>query len=278
MADLSTKTEALYQKEGHTYTHTSTVSSISPLSSLPQDAQALFKPPPDSDPYILTTPSTIFHAQGGGQPSDTGTITPANSNDNTTATPKFHVHQVRKLDPAILHLGIFSPLESRFTGQEEVLQSIDIPTRILHSRLHTAGHALGLAIYNLVQSGQLPADLKDGKASHYPGAAFVEFSGLIPGDKKAAIQAEVDELVARDLGVEIHFWSKEEAERGCIGGIDGAALSENEGVRVVDIGGVGRYPCGGTHVRTLKECGRVVVRNVKRQKGVSKVGYEVVDA
>jgi hypothetical protein len=31
-------------------------------------------------------------------------------------------------------------------------------------------------------------------------------------------------------------------------------------------------------VGSLKECGRVVVRGIKRQKGVSKVSYEVQDA
>ena len=60
--------------------------------------------------------------------------------------------------------------------------------------------------------------------------------------------------------------------------MDGAAVEEGEEVRVVDIGGLGSYPCGGTHVKSLKELGRVVVRNIKRQKGISKVSYEVADA
>ena len=55
-------------------------------------------------------------------------------------------------------------------------------------------------------------------------------------------------------------------------------MGEGEEVRVVDIGGLGSYPCGGTHVKTLKELGRVVVRSIKRQKGISRVSYEVVDA
>ncbi|KAF2640451.1 alanyl-tRNA synthetase-like protein [Massarina eburnea CBS 473.64] len=270
MADLTTKTEALYQKDGDLHTHTSTLVSISPLSSLPEAAQALFKKP-EGEPYILTTPSTIFHAQGGGQPSDAGTFTPKDA-----TAPKFVVHQVRKIDPAILHLGTFDPPEKKFEGGEEVVQTIDTKTRLLHSRLHTGGHALGLAIYLLAQSGALPSDLKDGKASHYPGAAFVEFSGLITGDKKAAIQDKVDELVKQDLGIAIHFWDAETAGRECIGGIDGAAVSGDE-VRVVDIGGLGSYPCGGTHVHRLGELGRVVVRGIKRQKGISKVSYEVVD-
>lgn len=279
MADQ--KTEALYQKEGHLHSHTSILSSIAALSSLPADIQSLFKPPKDKAPFILTTPSTIFHAQGGGQPSDNGTITlTAPTSDGND--PKFNVHQVRKVDPSILHLGTFEPGEVTFAEKEiglDIRQDVDVPTRVLHSRLHTGGHVLGLAINMLSRAGEagLPKDLKDGKASHYPGAAFVENIGVIPGEAKAVIQAKVDELVSQDHPIAIHFWSASEADQKCIGGMGGAAVEEGEQVRVVDIGGLGSYPCGGTHAKSLKELGRVVVRNIKRQKGISKVSYEVVD-
>ncbi|KAF1844917.1 alanyl-tRNA synthetase-like protein [Cucurbitaria berberidis CBS 394.84] len=266
------RTEPLYQKDGQLYKHNSTISSVQPLSSLPQETQALFKAP-EGEPYILTSTSTIFHAQGGGQPSDTGTITSTSS----SAGPTFHVHQVRKVDPAILHVGTFEPAGAKFEGKEEVIQAIDVDKRVLHSRIHTAGHVIGLAINLLVKEGALPSDIVDGKASHYPGAAFVEFQGLIAGDKKADIQARVDELVAGDLDVKIHFWTEERARSDCTGVLE-SFKGDEDGVRVVEIGNVGSYPCGGTHVLKLKECGKVVIRGVKRQKGVSKVSYEVQDA
>jgi Ser-tRNA(Ala) deacylase AlaX len=266
-------TEPLYQKDGHIYTHTTTISNLTPVTSAPPDTQKLFKIP-EGTPYLLTTPSTIFHAQGGGQPTDTGTMTCTSKQG-----PKFIVHQVRKVDPTILHLGVFEPADDKFEGKgEEIVQDVDVEKRILHSRYHTAGHVIGLAINLLSKSNDLiPSDIKDGKASHYPSAAFVECHGLIPGTAKQAIQDKVDELVARDLAVSIYFWTEEEASRKCIGGTDGAAISGDD-VRVVDLGGLGSYPCGGTHVKTLKELGKVVVRGIKRQKGVSKVSYEVADA
>lgn len=187
---LTQRTNPLYQKDGQLYTHTSPISSFQPLSSLPSETQALFKPPHDapSEPYILTTPSTIFHAQGGGQPSDTGLIT------SKAPAVTFQVHQVRKPsdDSAILHLGIFSPAGQRFEVDVDAEQKIDVEKRVLHSRIHTAGHVIGLAINSLMKDGKLPSELKDGKASHYPGAAFVEFSGLIPGEAKQLIQDRVD--------------------------------------------------------------------------------------
>jgi Ser-tRNA(Ala) deacylase AlaX len=270
MADaLPQRTDPLYQKDGQKHTHTSPITSIRALSSLSLETQSLFKPPPETEPYILTTPSTIFHAQGGGQPSDTGTI--------STGTTTFHVHQVRKVDPAILHMGVFSPPTDKFE-QGEAEQKIDTAKRLLHSRIHTAGHVIGLAVAHLKTTGSLPPDVIDGKASHYPGAAFVEFSGLIPGDKKAEIQARVDEMVAADMDVKIHFWDEDKAKKECTGVMEALKGDEEDGVRVVEIGSEGSYPCGGTHVQRLKECGRVVVRGIKRQKGVSKVSYEVQDA
>lgn len=102
--------------------------------------------------------------------------------------------QVRKPadSAAILHLGAFDTPDSQFTAGEPCIQAIDVPKRVLHSRIHTAGHVIGLAVNQLVKEGKLDAGLKDGKASHYPGAAFVEFSGLIGGEMKEVIQARVD--------------------------------------------------------------------------------------
>ncbi|KAJ4985810.1 Alanyl-tRNA editing protein AlaX-M [Stagonosporopsis vannaccii] len=296
-----TRTEAVYQKDGQKYTHTSPISSVQPLSSLAPDVQTLFKPPPEGagTPYVLTAPSTIFHAQGGGQPSDTGTITAGDT--------VFAVHQVRAVGAGngngILHMGTFEAGtttdggargEKKGQGQEKddgkpthpghdmanlpALQAIDIPKRKLHSRLHTAGHILGLAAAQLKNSGVLDPSLVDGKASHYPGAAFVEFAGLIPGDKKADLQAAADELVRQDLPVCIHFWDEARARRECTGVLESFKQDADDGVRVVEIGHVGSYPCGGTHVLTTGQCGRVVVRNIKRQKGITKVSYEVQDA
>lgn len=232
MASLPTgRTDPLYQKDGQLHKHTSKMIFIQPLSSLPEETQSLFKAPPDTTPYILASPSTIFHAQGGGQPYDTGTMI-----STSGAGPTFHVHQVRKVDPAILHMGVFDPPEQNFEQtDQDLVQAIDVPKRFLHSRIHTAGHVIGLAINMLVKENKLPADIVDGKASHYPGAAFVEFLGLIPGTAKGDIQAKVDELVSHDLDVKIHFWTEEKARVECTGVID-VLKGDEDGVRVVEIG------------------------------------------
>ena len=266
----SQKTDALYQRDVSLKTLETTISGVTPISDLPPNLQSLFKAPDSGVPFVVATPRTIFHAQGGGQPTDTGSIS---SGENAV----FKVHQVRKAGPAILHMGTFSPTGATFGVGEEVKQVVDWDARVLHSRLHTAGHVLSLAIHGLSKTGVLPGDLKEVKASHYPGAAFVEFQGLVLGDKKGVMQERVDELVRQDLDVKIHFWTEEEAKQKCAVVLEGVKGGE-EGVRVVEIGEIGSYPCGGTHVGSLGHLGRVVVRNIKRQKGISKISYGVADA
>jgi Ser-tRNA(Ala) deacylase AlaX len=47
-------------------------------------------------------------------------------------------------------------------------------------------------------------------------------------------------------------------------------------VRAVEIDGEGAYMCGGTHVRSTALVGKIRVRKVKRQQGISRVSYELV--
>ncbi|KAF7566819.1 metal-dependent hydrolase related to alanyl-tRNA synthetase HxxxH domain protein [Pyrenophora tritici-repentis] len=242
---LTQHTDPLYQRDGQLSAHKTSISSIQLLSYLPPEIQCLFKPLLERESYILTTVSTIFHPQGGGQPSDTGIIILADQADM-----QFRVQQVRKIGPTILHMGIFDPIEKIFERYSEVEQRIDVEKRVIHSRIHTGGHVVGLAVNQLIASGSLPLNLVDGKASHYPGASFVEFTGLIPAEAKAAIQAKVDELIVQDLDVKIHIWSEEKARSSCTRTND-LLRSDEKGVRVVEIGGAGSYPCGGTHVLRL---------------------------
>lgn len=44
--------------------------------------------------------------------------------------------------------------------------------------------------------------------------------------------------------------------------------------RLVYLGDFG-VPCGGTHVRNLKDIGKIVVTKVKSKKGLTKVSYRV---
>lgn len=263
-------TELVYQKDGERMLHATKILSVIPVSTLSPPDQALVKDAPDVDHAIITD-STIFHVQGGGQPSDTGTMTAAGKADST-----FEVKSVRQ--PAqgnqILHFGRFTPATAAFDSGEELEQHVDAEKRTLHSRLHTAGHVMSLAIHALVHEGVLP-QLTESKASHYPDSASVVFNGTIEAKHKDAIQAKTDEYVRSAAPVKIHWWPMEELREKCHAA-EGFALPEGETMgRVVEMEGLGSYPCGGTHVQDCSQVGKIVVKKIARSKGTSKVSYTV---
>lgn len=223
--------------------------------------------------YAITTAETIFHPQGGGQPADVGII--SSTEDAESDVTSFQVEAVRRAaERRILHFGRFvsSPPRTGFREGEKVRQEIDGERRFLHSRLHTAGHVLGLAVRSL--TGDIP-DITEVKASHFPGAAFVEFRGSIDSKQKDAIQAQVDKFVGQALPVRVCWWGEDELKEKCTAVPEGFRLAGSELGRVVEIEGIGAYPCGGTHVADSSLIGKVIVRKISKSKGISKVSYEV---
>lgn len=267
------RTALAFQHNAKLYKLPTTVLSITSFPSLAEANRQLFKTATDDDSVVVTS-DTIFHPQGGGQPSDTGSM----HSDSSGAM--FSVSAVRMSstdEGQVLHLGRFAEPTKAFAVGETVTQDLDVEKRLLYSRLHTAGHVLGAAVRHLLET-QVPG-FDELKASHFPDSAACEFAGLIEGKWKDGIQAKVDEYVARSMPVEVDFWTEDDfrsngLERLIPNG-DGVKLAPGEKYRVVNIVGAEVYPCGGTHVDSTDLCGKVGVRKISRSKGTSRVSYNV---
>jgi len=246
------------------------------------------------DHHVLVTPETIFHPQGGGQPSDEGTVTLTSSSPSASsssssspspAPPKFLVSSVRMdavNEGQVLHLGRFdspssTPPHHLFTPGSAVTQAVDSEKRLYYSRLHTAGHVLGSAVRDLLEK-EIPG-FDELKASHFPDSAACEFLGLIEGKWKEPIQAKVDDIIKRGLPVEIDWWDEEDFKKEglerLIPETGPGKLPAGEKFRVVRIVGAEVYPCGGTHVDSTDLCGETKVKKISRSKGISRVSYSV---
>ncbi|KAL0933268.1 uncharacterized protein CTRU02_212231 [Colletotrichum truncatum] len=274
---MAASTQLVYQQDGQKLLHTAKILSVVPVADLEAPDQALVKDAPEIEHAVITD-STIFHVQGGGQPSDTGSMAPSDSTA-AKADSTFEVKSVRQ--PAqgnqILHFGRFiqtNGATARFDAGEELQQHVDAEKRSLHSRLHTAGHVMSLAIHALSREGVLPP-LKESKASHYPDSASVVFIGTLEAKHKDAIQAKTDEFVKSASPVKIHWWPMEEVLKKCHVSEE-FTLPEGETLgRVVEMEGLGSYPCGGTHVLDCSQVGKIEVKKISRSKGTSKVSYRV---
>lgn len=229
---------------------------------------------------MVVTTETIFHPQGGGQPTDVGTIS------STDDTIKFDVTSARQdaiaKDFTVLHLGRYSTTSTReFQTSDAVQQTLDMDKRTLYSRLHTAGHVLGLAVRHYLESLNLASNIIDAKASHFPDMANVEFIGSIDGKHKAGIQAKVNEYVSACLPIEICQWNAEELKdpKNRVYMPENSAgefgMEEGGSLRCVSVVGKGAYPCGGTHVQHTGLCGKIMVYKITRSKGVTRVSYSL---
>lgn len=264
-------THALYQSRGDLRKYQTKIISICGVSGLPDSDQALFKEASPEDVVVITD-ETIFHAQGGGQPTDVGSMV-LQANDDTKG--RLIVSSVRRGgDGFILHLGKFAPEPiPAWNVGTEVEQSINGEKRDFHSRLHTGGHLLGLAVRQI--AGDI-SNFAETKASHAPGSASVEFQGLVEEKMREAIQARVDELVEQALPIKICWFNEKEIHEHNVVTDGGFKVGPEGTSRVVEIGDFGGYPCGGTHVTDTKLIGKVVIKKIARKKGGTKISYDVI--
>ncbi|KAK6381658.1 hypothetical protein LTS17_004717 [Exophiala oligosperma] len=272
MSNSIGRTILSYQHNAKLYTLPTSVSAITPFPSLAESNLQLFKSATDDDSVVVTK-ETIFHPQGGGQPSDTGSMTSASGSSFSVSAVRMSATD----EGQVLHLGRFADPSKPFTPGETATQHLDVDKRLLYSRLHTAGHVLGAAVRHLLE--KQVAGFDELKASHFPDSAACEFAGLIEGKWKDGIQAKVDEYVAASMPVEVDFWTEEDFKTNGVERLipngDGVKLAPGEKYRVVKIVGAEVYPCGGTHVDTTDQCGKVGVRKISRSKGTSRVSYNV---
>ncbi|MEU7749232.1 hypothetical protein [Nonomuraea sp. NPDC049158] len=197
----------------------------------------------DGAPWVAVE-HCLFHPQGGGQPADRGWI------DGHEIAP-FRDHD-SGLVVAVVSGGAARPV---FSVGQPVEVRIDLPTRIAHAALHTAGHLIEAA--GRAQGWVLAAN------NHFPGQARIEFTAPQPDarletpegreDATETLRTEVARAIAQDLPV---TWE-----------------NDAEGHRVVHLAQLHSAPCGGTHVRSLGDLADVVLPTLKVKKGRIRVSY-----
>ena len=272
----SPPTVQVYQYDETLREHPTRITSVCNYADISSEEQSLFKTG-SVQTYAIEFSDTIFYVQGGGQPCDVGYIS---ANTDADKSQMFNVEAVRYQDGIggrVLHFGHFVD-DAQFQKGDMVTQHIDGERRNLNSRVHTAGHLVSLSVRRLAE--QTPElDVAELKASHYPGASFVEFKGVIDNKYKDSIQSQASQFVSDALPVKLYWHTPEDLHKNGVITVEGMPLvAGHDGkVRVVDIVGAGAYPCGGTHTPDSSFVGAITVKSVKRQKGISKISYAVAD-
>lgn len=192
---------------------------------------------------------TIFYATSGGQPGDTGRITWPGGEVEISGT----IHPDGD-KTAILHIP--STESHGLRADQSVNLTLDWQKRHRLMRMHTALHLLSVA---------LPFPVTGGSIGEDKGRLDFDMPE-VPGDLPA-IEAQLNQWVEADLPVTSEWITDAEmaANPGLIKTMKVKPPMGQGRVRLVRIGDIDLQPCGGTHVRSTAEIGRLSLGKIEKK-------------
>jgi misacylated tRNA(Ala) deacylase len=196
------------------------------------------------DERFIVLDKTVFYAQGGGQPGDTGTLTYASTAYTVLNTTKKDGVIMHEVDKPGLQVG------------DTVLAVINWDRRYKLMRYHTAAHLLSTVVHEhagaLITGNQISED-----------KLRIDFS--LEAYDPLKMQHYIDfanKIIDKHLDVHVRFMPREEALAvpGMVK-LAGALPPSIAELRIVTIGSgedvADEQADGGTHVRNTKEIGRI---------------------
>ena len=185
---------------------------------------------------------TVFYANSGGQPGDTGALTAPDG----TAIAIANAVYTDAVKSEIAHIP--APGAPALKPGDKVTAAIDWDRRYARMRMHTALHLLSAVLPYAVTGGSV------GESE-----SRLDFDIPEAGLDKDAITAKVNEMIATNAAVLSRWISDEElaANPGLVKTMSVKPPMGTGKVRLIEIAGLDLQPCGGTHVRSTKEIGTV---------------------
>lgn len=200
---------------------------------------------------------TVLYATAGGQPGDTGLIGGLQVIDTVKGDEPGTIRHM-------LAAGASAP-EVGSTVEVEV----DWPRRYRLMRMHSALHLLCRAVDGVVTGGQVG----DGKGR-------LDFDIPEPTLDKDAIAARLNAWIEEDHAIR-HLWVEEselDARPELVRTLSVKPPRGQGRVRLVEIDGVDLQACGGTHVRSTAEIGRIRVEKIEKKGRQNRRVAIVLDA
>ena len=194
---------------------------------------------------------SIFYARGGGQPGDSGTL--------DWSGGRITVATAVKGEEGAIVLVPAEPGELPPVGAT-VDQRLDWDRRHGHMRIHTALHLLSVVIPLPVTGGAINAE-----------KGRLDFDMPEAPQDREILEGQLNALITRDLPVSESWITDEELEAnpGLVKTLSVAPPRGAGRVRLVRIGTEGEavdlQPCGGTHVATTGEIGKVRIAKIEKK-------------
>ena len=192
---------------------------------------------------------TICYARSGGQAGDSGTLTLAYGRALALADTVYADDRSRILH--VLAEGTAAPQVG-----DRVTVSLDWPRRHRLMRLHTCLHLLGSLV---------PAPVTGCSIS--PDSARIDFDLPESTLDKADLTERLNALIQARTDVTVNTITPQElaAQPDLVRTVGAAPPGGTARIRIIEIPGVDRQPCGGTHVANTGEIGPVTVTKIEKK-------------
>jgi misacylated tRNA(Ala) deacylase len=215
-------------------------------------------------PGAVVLDRTFFYPTGGGQPNDRGTISLGGEESvevvDVSKSGAGVVHRVRGSTSAVRRLAVGAEVEG----------SLDWERRYRHMRLHTGQHLLSARIFARTR-------LRTRRAQLSGSGATLDLEGSLSSDVLPLLAADLAEAVRTPRPVTLRHVSRAEWDRNPFAERSGLVPlpAQVDPVRVVEIEASDVCPCGGTHLRSTGEIGRVTLRPPVPTEGGDRVGFSL---
>ena len=194
---------------------------------------------PDGARWRVTLDRTAFYPASGGQPYDTGMLGGANVVEVADTDDGRIVHYTSAELPA-----------------GEVTGKIDWARRFDHMQQHTGQHLLSAVFIDLF--GFQTVSFHLGKEI---STIDLKAPSIVPRHMEEA-EERTNEIIFEDRVVSVRYGTAEELEEVGI-----RKRVDREGVlRAVEIDGIDRQPCGGTHLARTGQAGMLLLRKLERRR------------
>jgi len=193
---------------------------------------------------------TVFYANSGGQPGDSGSFTGLDGTRIAIETAVF----TDAAKSEIAHVpAAGSPA---LKPGDAITAAIDWDKRYARMRMHTALHLLSSALPYAVTGGSV------GESE-----SRLDFDIPEAGLDKDAITTQVNEMITSNAAVSSRWISDDElaANPGLVKTMSVKPPMGTGWVRLIEVANLDLQPCGGTHVRATGEIGPVRVTQIEKK-------------
>ena len=192
---------------------------------------------------------TVFYAEGGGQPGDIGRLSTADGREIEIVDTRKHVATGE-------HLHVPADGAPALSPGDAVTAEIDWERRHRLMRVHTCLHLLCAVVPGSVTGGSVG-----------PGKGRLDFDLPETTLDKDRIGVELNRLIQEDHPVGARWIGDEELARNpeLVRTMSVQPPKGQGRVRLIDVAGVDLQPCGGTHVQTTGEIGRVRIGKIENK-------------